>query len=247
MIKLERAFHPLCLSPDEVKRLTAEYKATKASVWNFDALKEALLATSQSKCAYCECDLTKESNYMEVEHFRDKGTYSDDVVEWSNLLPSCKRCNGAKGTHNVVANPIVNPYEHDPRDHFNFRLYRIRSKTSIGAESIDALDLNNSERAVTVRFEIGEGVHETLQQATDILEAYIGKQATRTKNRLLGVVKGVLKECQPSSEYAATVASIVHSDVIYAHIANELRRLGLWDTELQSLDTTSKEIAFDLI
>ena len=109
MIKLERSFPPIFLTSIEVKRLTEEYKTTKNSVWNIVELKKALLETSYGKCAYCECDLTVESKYMEVEHFRDKDSYPDDVVEWLNLLPSCKRCNGAKGTHDTVIEPIVNP------------------------------------------------------------------------------------------------------------------------------------------
>lgn len=247
MIKLARTFHPLCLCPDETKRLTAEYKTTKASVWNFDALKNALLNTSGGKCAYCECDLTKESKYMEVEHFLNKDGYPDYVVAWANLLPSCKRCNGSKGTHDVVSHPIVNPYECDPRDHFQFRLYRLRSKTSVGAETIDVLDLNNSGRAVFVRFEIGENVHTALQRAGEIFEAYRLNPITRIKNRLLGTLKGILNECQPSAEYAAAAASVVHSDTVYTELTIELQKLGFWDEELQKLDALSREVALDLV
>jgi hypothetical protein len=49
--------------------MTAQYLATGTSVWNFDELKEALLWTSYGKCAYCECRLSEESKYVEVEHF----------------------------------------------------------------------------------------------------------------------------------------------------------------------------------
>jgi len=247
MIKLERNFHPLCLRPAEAKRLTDEFKATKASVWNFEALKNALLATSHGKCAYCECDLTKESNYMEVEHFRDKDSYADDVVNWSNLLPSCKRCNGSKGTHDVLAEPIVNPYDVDPKDHFQFRLYRLRSKTPVGEESLGVLDLNNSSRAVVIRFEIGEKIHESLERAYEILNAYQKKVATRTKNRLVGTVGKILLECQPSSEYAATAASVLHSDAVYAKLADEMKKLSLWDPELADLHARSREVALDVI
>lgn len=246
MIKLDRNFHPLCLRPSEAIRLTDEFKAKKASVWNFEALKNALLETSHGKCAYCECDLTKESNYMEVEHFRDKDTYPDDVVKWTNLLPSCKRCNGSKGTHDVMSEPIVNPYEVDPRDHFQFRLYRLRAKTLAGEESLGVLDLNNSDRAVLVRFDIGESVHKSLERAFEILVAYQTNGATRTKNRLLGTVRELLLECQPSSEYAATAASVVHSDRTYLKLTDEMHRLGLWNSELVDLHERSKGVALDM-
>lgn len=245
MIKLERNFHPLCLDPERSRQLTDDFKATKSSVWNFDELKNALLDTSHGKCAYCECNLRKESKYMEVEHFRDKDSHPDDVVKWSNLLPSCKRCNGSKGSHDVDKEPIVNPYEVDPRDHFTFKLYRLRPKTPIGQESIGVLDLNNSNRAVQVRFEIGEKIQESLASILDILSKYKINSATRTKNRLLGSLKGLLKECQPFSDYAATSASVVHSDASYHSIVEELKRLGLWDEELNVLDVCSRMVVLD--
>lgn len=245
MIKLERNFHPLCITPAEVKRLTDEFKQTKASVWNFAALKTALLSTSNGKCAYCECDLTKESNYMEVEHFRDKDSYPDDVVCWDNLLPSCKRCNVSKGTHDVVAEPIINPYEIDPKHHFQFRLYRFRATTSLGKDSLGVLDLNNSSRAVVVRFEIGEKIHESLEHALEILDTYEKNGATRTKNRLLGTVGALLLECQPSAEYSATAASVVHSSLHYETLVGKMQKQGLWTTELDGLHVQSKGVALD--
>lgn len=246
MIKLSRGFHPLCLCPLETKRLTAQFKATKAPVWNFDDLKTALLDTSHGKCAYCECDLTKESKYMEVEHFRDKDTYQDDVVNWLNLLPSCKRCNGSKGTHDVISDPIINPYEVDPREHLAFRLYRLRAKTLLGNESLAVLDLNNSDRAVFVRFEIGEGIQNSLDRAFEILTNYRTSCSTRTKNRLLGAIRDVLLECQPSSEYSATAATIVHSNETYAELVEALNSLGLWDSELAELHDLAKAVALDV-
>lgn len=245
MIKLERNFTPTCLNPTHVQRLTNEYKTTGNSVWNIEALKQALLETSNGKCAYCECDLTVESKYMEVEHFRDKDSYPDHVVNWLNLLPSCKRCNGAKGTHDTIAEPIVNPYEIDPKNHFEFRLYRFRAKSPLADSTIGTLDLNNPTRVVSVRFEVGESIHEALQTALGIFETFKTNSATRTKNRLISTIRGVLAECQPTSAYAATAASVVHSDQTYAKIIGEMKLLALWNDELDALHDSSLAIAFE--
>lgn len=245
MIRLRKNFHPMCLNPSEVQRLTDVFRSTKASVWNFDALKSALLETSHGKCAYCECDLTKESKYMEVEHFRDKDTYPQDVVKWENLLPACKRCNGSKGTHDVLGSPIVNPYETDPRDHFLLKLYRLRPKTSQGEESLGVLDLNNSDRAVVIRFSIGEGIQESLDAALEILRTFKNNGAARTKNRLVGVIRDVLLECQPKSAYAATASTVIHGDKTYVELVEELKVLGLWSAELSDLHDQSRSLALD--
>ena len=96
MIKLERLNDPIKLTPAFVAAKTDEFKTMGASVWNIEWLKEALCALSHDKCAYCECSVKKESNYMEVDHFEDKSHNPDKVMQWDNLLPSCKHCNGHK-------------------------------------------------------------------------------------------------------------------------------------------------------
>lgn len=114
MIKLERQPKPNYLSEAAVIELTEKFKSDGSSVWNHPQIKTPLLASSYEKCAFCECSLSDESKYMEVEHFKYKSLYKDLVVEWTNLLPTCKRCNIAKGIHDVTADLIVNPYEVDP-------------------------------------------------------------------------------------------------------------------------------------
>jgi len=160
MIKLKREQKPEYLSDEKVHELTNEFKSSKKTVWNNDFIKVPLLNSSYGKCAYCECPLTTESNYMEVEHFEDKNNNPEKVVSWKNLLPSCKKCNGSKGTHDVVSEPIINPFEDEPREHLSMRLYRLQGKTSKGITSIEVTDLNNSSRLVFIRFEIGEKISE---------------------------------------------------------------------------------------
>jgi uncharacterized protein (TIGR02646 family) len=239
MIRLERAFSPLCLAPSRVADLTAQYLATGTSVWNFDELKEALLRTSFGKCAYCECRLSEESKYVEVEHFFCKGLYAHRVVEWENLVPSCKRCNAAKSAHDVATEPIVNPYIEQPADHLTFRLYQLRPASEKGRATLEVLDLNDFERVVKVRFEIGEAVQASLSQAAEKLERYTEQQTTRRRNVLLSHLRGLLQECQPSSDYSATSATVLHSDERYAELRSSLIRLELWSEELEELHFSS--------
>ena len=104
-------------------------------------------------------------------------------------------------------------------------------------------DLNNPTRVVAVRFEVGESIQESLQSALDILSMFKNKSATRTKNRLLSAVRGILTECQPTSAYAATAASVLHSDPTYANLVSEMNLLGLWDLEFDDLHKSSLAIA----
>ena len=151
MIKLERKFTPIFLTPNFVKTKTDEFLLKNTNVWNIPDLKKTLLELSYGKCAYCECDLEEESKYMEVEHFEDKKHNPNKVLEWENLLPSCKRCNGAKKNHDVKANPIINPFIDIPSENLVFRLYQIKGKTEKGIKTVETINLNHIIRAVNKR------------------------------------------------------------------------------------------------
>lgn len=246
MIRLNRSFSPMCLSPGEVQRLTQDYQATGDSVWNFEELKLALLSTSHGKCAYCECELSTESKYVEVEHYLNKKQYPTKVVEWENLLPSCKRCNGSKGKHDTAAEPILNPYEDDPRQHLAFRLYRLGSSSQLGESTLEVLNLNDPDRLVRVRFDVGEWMLSAISDAMEKLEAFTAKPDTAKKNRLLRHLRSILKECQPAAAYAATSATVLHSDARYGRMRTDLQTRGFWDDELEEMHVQSSALVLPI-
>lgn len=243
MIKLSRLFTPRKLSPTFVKAKTDGYKQTKDSVWNIDWLKESLMELSYGKCAYCECDLSKGSNYMEVEHFEDKHNNEDKVMEWDNLLPSCKHCNGHKSTHDVIAEPIVNPFIDDPREHLYFQHYRYKSKDDKGRTTIDVLELNSGERKmVDMRFEIGNALEDLIDDILNKYGMFRKNQTIRNRNKLTSSVSIMLQQCQPESEYAALCATVLHSSADYGKIKSDLKSDGLWNQEMEKMDVVSSAI-----
>src|SRR5437868_15151041 len=93
MIRLTRPPSPAELTQQVQQELTALFKADGKVVWDRGFIKDTLRLMSSGKCSYCECSLGEESKYLEVEHFADKHSYPDQVVDWLNLLPACKHCN----------------------------------------------------------------------------------------------------------------------------------------------------------
>ncbi len=235
MIKLQRSAKPGFLDHAKVIELTDKFIQTQDSVWNHQEIKRNLLSSSYEKCAYCECLLTEESKYMEVEHFRDKKHNPLLVVIWNNLLPACKRCNGKKGTHDVDVEPIVNPYDDDPSDHLYSKNYRLKPKTTEGSNTIDSLSLNDRERLVMARFDIGEKVQELVGTASERLESFINQPSMIRRNKLVDIVENLLKESQRRSEYAACTASVLIGDNEFQNIISEMKRLRLWDSSLDAL------------
>jgi uncharacterized protein (TIGR02646 family) len=239
MIKLTRANKPFELTSSEQKTLTDEFKRSGASVWRKEYITNALLSYSNNKCAYCECDITEESKYLEVEHFHHKDDYPDEVVEWNNLLPSCKKCNGTKGTHDTYKEPIINPCDDNPQDYLNLKNYRIKGKDDLGKLTVSVLDLNNQDRHCKKRFEIGNAAHEKLEDFLLLIEEYESGASisTRRKNRIINGVKALLRLAQSEKTYSATTSSIILSSTDYGEIKSKMISLSFWDKELTDLET----------
>lgn len=243
MIKLERNITPVKLTPTFVLDRTLEFIANGTNVWNFDWLKEALLELSNGKCAYCECSLKEESKYMEVEHFENKAKNPRKVLEWENLLPSCKKCNGSKGSHDVITEPIINPFVDNPSNHLKFRLFRFISIDAKGNNTIDVLNLNDTERAVLKRFEVGMELEKTIDTAQERLQSFELNSNTINKNRLLGIVRNILLECQKGSIYSATCSTILQTSPIYLGVRQKMQSHEIWSIELEALHEESCKLA----
>lgn len=231
MIKLERGEKPEYLNDENTRSLTQKFAEEGGAVWNRKQIKEPLLQISSGKCAYCEVSIVEESKYMEVEHFRCKDDFPEKVVEWDNLLPSCKRCNGRKGTYNVETDGmIVNPFDSYPRVHMYFRNYRLRWRDEMGRRTIiDALYLNDTARLVGTRMQLGEAICAALEGLRQNLEDYnSGNQTVRNWAKITMGVERLLREAQPESPHSALAATILLTDPDYAWIRNELSNFDDW-------------------
>ncbi len=237
MIKLTRPPKPTELTPEKQAELTEIFKNNKEkAVWKQKFIAEALFEMSYGKCCFSEMRLNQEGKYMEVEHFYHKSDYPDEVVEWENLLPCSRFCNGKKGTHDTKKEPIINPVEDNPKEHLYLKNYRFKGKTELGKLTIDIVGLNNRQHLVTARFEIGDKTQERL---ADLLEDVQTKDLTRTqtKNRVLRQLENLMREAIPEAEYSATVATVILNDENYHKVKKILKTNNLWNDELTNLET----------
>ncbi|MCX2865994.1 HNH endonuclease [Kluyvera cryocrescens] len=243
MIRLYKKMTPLFFNPTNVADLTQEYKTKGTSVWKNHIVQDSLLEISHKKCAYCEIKLNEKSTYLEVEHFKDKHSYPDDVIKWENLLPSCKHCNGSKSTHDVLAEPIVNPFTTDPSTHLSFKNYRMKGKTAIGKMTIEVLNLNDNEHFVKPRCEVGAILEDKLENAQNSMDLYIKTQHHATKRKITGLVRGILSECQENSLFSAASATIIHTNTEYLKLRSDMLAHGIWNNSLEELHIASSKLS----
>lgn len=239
MIKLEKGKKPDYLSDDKVKELTEKYKSNSDAVWNHEKIKERLLESSNCKCAYCECQLQIEDSYGEVEHFKCKKRYPDEVVNWNNLLPSCKRCNLKKGRLDVVITPIINPYEDDPKLHLSIQALRLYPKEDVGSKgdnTIKKLALNDDERLLQSRFE-----------ASNRINKYIDDSVNNKSNidYVRNNMTTILEQCQPDKAFSAFLAFTLLNHKDTKIIKQVLIDNDLWDEDMNDKYEACKKIALD--
>ncbi len=248
MIKLNPVPRPSALTDEVVAQLTQEFITEGKTVWKGNGIEEALLEMSNNKCCYCECHIDEESKYLEVEHFQHKNKYKDLVLLWSNLLPSCKRCNTTKGSHDVLAEPIINPTLDNPKEHLYFRAYRIRPKSPLGDKTIEVINLNNRKRLVKPRFDLGDKLIEELGVLLELSIDYDNGTSisTRRKNIITNKLERLMTEATPSSEYAATAATYMLIDDSYIKIKQIFQKHQLWTEEFQNLEQQAQFCALDL-
>lgn len=247
MIKIFKKSCPPELTDTLKKELTDEYKSNGSAVWKKSFIEKALLESSYNKCCYCECKIDRESKYMEVEHFNDKGRNPDLVVEWENLLPSCKRCNGHKATFDTVNNPFINPAVTNPKNHLilsAFWLYPISKK---GKNTIDELFINDPDRMIVPRFEITNAIYKQLEELYERIENYHNgiQKTSRSKNRIINTIESLMREGLPESEYAATVSTSIINNVNFLRSVELMEKENLWNKDLEDIHNNIKEISLD--
>lgn len=236
MIKLTKGKAPKFLTIQKVTELTNLFKETKATVWKQQGIGKELLKSSSNKCAYCECLLQIEDSYMQVEHFKDKDTYPEDVVNWENLLPSCARCNRKKWTLDVIAYPIVNPYVDDPRNHLSHEAFRLYAKDEKGNMTIKKLYLNDDDRVIYPRFLACNEINRQLELIVNNLS-----DIDSTKDSLTFL----LQSCQANKAYSAFLTSTLHSNAHYQTIKTCLFNNSAWDDDLEDLHKKSLLLKLD--
>jgi hypothetical protein len=240
MIKLNLPEKPEELTDEVEQQLIAEYKADKKPVWRKKYIIDLLLKMSNNKCAFSEQELNSQSAYMEVEHFKPKSLYEDNVVRWGNLLPVCKKCNVTKGDWDVDQRPIVNPLIDYPCNHLFVRSFRFYKKDEKGQNTIAAVALNDRNHFVTARLKIGICIGDNLKACFKNLKNDLGNSIEERKT--LSMIKRRLKDCGSKKPYSAVLSTyILYELPEYKEMERFLKDHDLWDDEFQEI---KKDLSF---
>ncbi len=232
MIKLERPPAPPELTDIWQLEQTNVYKKTKSAVYNKAFIKNALLEMSADKCAFCERMPNNGGGYMEIEHFYPKKLYPNEVVVWTNLLPSCKQCNIKKGQRDTKKAPILNPCLDSPQEHLYFRHGQLIGKTELGVDTIELLKIGSLDD----REEICDDLKDRLLEIKDDIKKY-------SKNPVAQLFV-VFKLIQRDKIYTAALATVLLAKKsAYWNIKQYCQDNELWTADLENYEQVAAQFA----
>lgn len=247
MIKLHRIDKPIELTKELELQLKQDYLTDpKKSVWNKPFIKESLTLMGHGKCCYCETSIIERGTYMEVEHFLPKKIYPEKVIDWNNLLPSCKTCNGNKSDFDPQESPIINPTVEEPNEHIWFDKYFFKAIDIMGQNTIEVIDLNEIDRLMVARMKVAEAARKKLRSLNEDISAIDSLTSQRKKTMLRNSYLKLLKRTEPDQRFSATIATILVTDEAYTESKEALLKQELWTDEHSKLDEHIKRVCFNV-
>lgn len=158
-----------------------------------DSVKDALRKETRDKCAYCEWKYNPGS-WGDVEHILPKANdWKTRLLDYRNLTISCSVCNVNKSDYEEPGDPLISPYDTDPRDHLRADGPFLAERTRMGTVAIEILDLNR-EKLVAARGEAWKRCREKFAR-------YLNESNPRIKRALL---QDILDDHDVSREFALT-------------------------------------------
>jgi uncharacterized protein (TIGR02646 family) len=124
LIRLKKGEQPEVLiqnAPKWTKELLAEIAkggdklAYRKSKYNQPPVKDAIIAETFRKCAYCESQ-PLHVTYGDIEHVVPKSLEPERTFDWSNLTLACDVCNTKKSDKLG----LLDPYDCNPEEEFAF-------------------------------------------------------------------------------------------------------------------------------
>lgn len=165
--------------------------------YRHSGIKKDLVFNSYDKCIYCETKISH-AQYGDVEHIVPKSKRPDLVVEWTNLALVCKVCNVEKSDYWKPDEPLINPFNEDPREFLGFYGPAImhRPGSHKGRRTIQRLKLQ--------RAALFERRKERIQQVQPLLDVWANMPESSDKEL---IENQLVLEKAKDKEYSAAVES----------------------------------------
>lgn len=188
-------------------------------------IQEAVIAKTFGKCVFCESPI-ETTSYSHVEHFHPKSLFPKQTFLWSNLYPSCAKCNLVKGMHNTKQNPMVHPFYDDGEEYFSYGTIKIDiSRTAPdrlkAQRTIDKCDLWRPS-LFRIHANLLCAFYETEIKLKDEIEHYSSLIQAAAKARVASNLKESLDNLHLQAAYDKPYAGFMRYIIKTSSIINEI-------------------------
>lgn len=214
----------------DYKSIPKSEKEAALKLYQHDDIKNALKASSFGKCAFCE-GIPEETGFAEVEHFHPKSIYTDKAFEWTNLLYSCKACNNKKFNHDTQKQPIINPYDLDPRNCFTYLDIIIQPKAGanhdLAEKTIEVCGLSDNRlfsprAAVLANFRIFEA--DLRRALNDFYSAHTTPNRQRKAAKINDALCTIEELARPSARLSNYCSYLLETSATYQEARDRLQQ-----------------------
>ncbi|MFN4151579.1 MAG: hypothetical protein ACK4IX_11600, partial [Candidatus Sericytochromatia bacterium] len=116
----------------------------------------------------------------------------------------------------------------------------------MGVDTIDVVNLNDYDKLVFQRFELGMALEENLERLLREIKNYkVAQSDVRKRNKIKNWIKKILVEGTPQKQYSATISTILLNEDIYSEIKSNLTELNFWDEELRELESSCRSVLLE--
>jgi uncharacterized protein (TIGR02646 family) len=213
----------------EYKKIPASEKEVALKFYRHDDIRNTLKESSFGKCAFCE-GIPAETGFAEVEHFHPKSLYTDKAFEWTNLLYSCKACNNSKLNHDTLQEPIINPYDSDPRDCFTYTDIMIEPKAGLSHDfaektimvcGLSDKRLFSARGAILVNFRIFEA---DIREALDEFNlAHTAPNKQKRAGKINDALRTIEELAKPSAKLSHFCSYLIGNSATYQEAKHRMQ------------------------
>ena len=140
---------------DEPASLTEHRCTAHADYDNYtdkDTLRQALVNEQRGLCCYCLSRIRPDENAMKIEHWHCQDNYSDEQLDYANLLGAClgnqgqspkhQHCDTLKGNRDLSRNPANPSHQVERFIHYEGGGKMFSQDAAFNGELNDVLNLN---------------------------------------------------------------------------------------------------------
>lgn len=202
-------------------KIPEKLKDEAVNRYRHEEIKEAVIGITKGKCIFCE-SFIEDVDYPNIEHFFPKSLYPKYTFKWSNLFPSCRKCNIPKDNFDTKREPFIHPVEDNGEDYFIYEELKIQISSTAPdkQKALNTIKKCNLDRITLCRqhSEIMLSFYEVEAEINKTIKHYNGLKQSASKIKtciqILESIDNLKMQTKQTSHFAGFLRFIIKNSTI---------------------------------